>query len=124
MGISFMNEEIEHQNFKAALGLLVGKPLPVKTSWTVSDVIEWVNAQAKKCAAQRVDLGKKYEIKDKTPLSSLPAGVQKEFTDLDEMVVEMPVEPFTLPVKDAAGREIWYEPVIFSALRKLIKREE
>jgi hypothetical protein len=127
MGISFTNAEIVELNDfgrMRILAMLAGKPLPPKIAWTVSDIIEYVRERAKKYGATQKALADRHAIAEGATLESLAPEIRAEFDELNEITEEMPVEPITLPIKDATGREIWYEPIIFSALRKIIKREE
>ena len=122
MGISFTNEELMSPAVNKALGALAGKPLPPKVAWTVADVLDYVNDRLKKHGKLQKALAERHGIKDGTPMDTLAPEIRAEFEQLNAITEDMPIEPIVLPEKDASGKEIWYEPIIFVALRKLIKR--
>jgi hypothetical protein len=123
MSVKFTNAELVGMPFGRALGMLSGKPLPPKLAWTVVDVIEFVNARCKQYSKIQKEIAERNKIKDGTAIDSLPEPLRKEFEELDALECEIPIEPITLPEKDAAGREIWYEPMIFVVLQKIIKHQ-
>lgn len=126
MDITLKNSEVADNGLHFALNTLMGKQLPVSIGWQLSELKEYLDKRLKKFVDKRMELFKQFGAKEQADGSlsfdkdnPAPPELKKEIESLNEIEgrVQM-ASKFTLPEKDAAGKDIQYEPFILFGLKK------
>jgi len=140
--IVLTNAEAMDRRMPMALGMLAQRSFGYKLAWAIADVTGIIEAQTKKYnaaitvlfqahGAKKVQNGYAFDqltgdaVKD-TGKVPMPEACQDEVERLADEVMEHSIELIELPVlvkgKDGKEFEAEYEPLVFIALRKFIKR--